>query len=60
MKENYRDWTAQGEHEYRQATHKPGIVLDASMQRECTFCKKPEYRGQFRNGRCRQCRKALA
>lgn len=44
-----------GMHAYRNA--KPAINPPPG-KRDCPFCGKPEFRGCFRNGRCRPCREA--
>lgn len=46
-----------GMHAFRERSNKPAIFPPPG-KRDCPFCKKPEFRGQFRNGRCRPCRKA--
>lgn len=46
-----------GEHAFRQRSNKPAIFLPPG-KRDCPFCGKAEFRGQMRNGRCRDCRKA--
>lgn len=50
--------TPHGERAFRLGSAK--TPLNHPSHRDCRHCGKPELRGQFRNDRCRACRKALA